>query len=90
MINSKFYKSRYLVGIRKKDSEELTLMEVDHIFNMKQSFKQDETINEEEKTHLFSNIRPIEQKQILVEELGNKRSRKILKTLKNNIVKVTI
>lgn len=74
------------MGILSKETGELKLIPAEQIFNLKQYPKDLEVTDDQD--IMFSGVKAIQQKQILVEELGNKKSKKILKNLKNTIVKV--
>eukprot|EP00331_Platyophrya_macrostoma_P007391 CAMPEP_0176420576 /NCGR_PEP_ID=MMETSP0127-20121128/8683_1 /TAXON_ID=938130 /ORGANISM="Platyophrya macrostoma, Strain WH" /LENGTH=417 /DNA_ID=CAMNT_0017801187 /DNA_START=25 /DNA_END=1278 /DNA_ORIENTATION=+ len=77
--------AKYAIGVYSKDTNEIKLMPAEQIFNLKQ-YPKDYTVTDDQDI-MFSHIKALQQKQILVEELGNKKSKKILKNLKNTMVK---
>ena len=63
------------------------MIDADHVFNLKQHYKEEKIIEEEEEKKQ-PNIRAIEQKTLLVKEFGNTRSKRMIDALKTSIVTV--
>lgn len=83
------HKKRYLIGFYTDDSKNMTIVESEDIFDMKQHSK-NEMVEEEKEGEKKPGLRAIEQKKILLEAFGNTRSKRMMDALKTSIVTVRV
>lgn len=78
-----------MLGFYKEGSKQLNLVEAEHVFNLKQHFRDEQTVQEKEgNDKRVNNLKASEQKELLIGQLGNSRSKKMINYLKNSVVTV--